>query len=81
MACTMLFFGSTMAQRTVFVGTAILADKPFKLADRIRIEKWEGTVKDVGIRTTRIQTAQGSLVGIPNAMIAKTPVETLLKGP
>ncbi len=63
----------------MFGGMAILADKPFKLGDTIRIDKFEGVVKDIGIRTTRIQTSQGSIISVPNSMIAKTPVETLRK--
>jgi len=50
----------------VFTSFSILIDKPFKVGDFIQIDKVRGTVKKIGIKTTRIQTPQGEEVVISN---------------
>lgn len=44
----------------------IFFDKPFKTGDSIRINNVKGTVERVGLRSTRVRTAEKSLVTIPN---------------
>ncbi len=68
------------AQETLsnaFGSLSILADKPFKVGDRICIDKYEGEVLNIGLRSTRIQTGKNSVVSIPNKMVASLPVENL----
>lgn len=70
------------AQETLsnaFGSLAILADKPFKIGDKIRVADFEGTVLTIGLRSTSIQTEKGSIVTIPNKMVASLPVENLNK--
>ncbi|MFH0870446.1 MAG: mechanosensitive ion channel family protein [archaeon] len=61
----------------LFGGIAILSDKPFKLGDRIRIDQNEGWVREIGMRTTRIETLDGTQLIIPNAQIAKSILENV----
>jgi MscS family membrane protein len=59
------FFGSIM----------IFIDKPFQIGDWIVIGGVEGTVEEVGFRTTRVRTFYNSLVTVPNATITNTNVD------
>src|SRR5208283_2768655 len=54
------------------IGTVtILLDRPFKLGDFIVLgEGDQGTVTEIGLRSTRIKRLDGILVSIPNANIA-----------
>ena len=60
-----------------FGGLAILTDKPFRIRDRIRIGTNEGWVREIGLRTTRIETLDGTQLIIPNAQIAKSEIENV----
>ncbi|MGV8087111.1 MAG: mechanosensitive ion channel family protein [Candidatus Woesearchaeota archaeon] len=62
----------------LFGGISIIADKPFQIGDRIRVDqKFEGYVKEMGMRSTTIKTPSDTFVQIPNNLIATTAVENL----
>ena len=61
------FFGSIM----------IFLDKPFQIGDAISFDGVEGTVEEVGLRSTRIRTFANSLVSIPNGALADKVVDNL----
>lgn len=61
----------------IFGGITVFSDKPFKAGDRIRIEGHDGTVKEIGIRSTRIQTIDGPLVVVPNFKFNDTVLENV----
>lgn len=65
----------------IFGGFTILADRPFQLNDRIKIVGFDGTVKDIGVRSTRLQTPEGRVVTIPNSKFAESPVENISAEP
>jgi MscS family membrane protein len=52
-------------------------EQPFRVGHRIRVAGSEGTVEDVGFRSTRIRTADNSLVSIPNNSVVNATVENL----
>ncbi|MFT7613095.1 MAG: MscS family membrane protein, partial [Parvicellaceae bacterium] len=56
-------------------------DKPFKPYDRIIINGIDGTVEEVGIRSTRIRTLAGRLVTIPNGQFSDNAVENVTLEP
>ena len=60
-----------------FGGLTIFTDKPFRVGDRIRISGFDGTVTEVGIRSFRLKTLQGTVVAIPNSKITDTCVENV----
>lgn len=62
-----------------FSSLSIIADKPFKVEDVIKFDNIEGVIKDVGLRTTRIETFFGTIVSVPNSTLAKANVENLSK--
>ena len=59
------FFGSVM----------IFIDKPFQIGDWVVIKDVEGTVEEVGFRTTRIRTFYNSLITLPNSVIPSTAID------
>jgi MscS family membrane protein len=68
------------AQKTVenLFGTFSLAvDQPFREGDVIKIDGAEGVVETVGLRSTRIRTADRTVVAIPNGKLADMRVETI----
>ncbi len=58
------------------IGTImIIFDQPFKPGDYIVVgEGDEGTVTDVGFRSTRIRTRDGILISIPNSTVANMKI-------
>lgn len=72
------------AQDTVknfFGGIMILVDKPFKVGERIRVGAIDGTVREIGIRSTRVQNQEGRLVTIPNSKFSDDAVENIAQEP
>ena len=65
----------------IFGGITVFSDKPFKAGDRIRIEGHDGTVKEIGIRSTRIQTLDGPVVVVPNFKFNDTVQENVTGEP
>ena len=61
------FFGSV----TIFI------DKPFQIGDWVKTGNVEGTVEEVGFRSTRIRTFYNSLISVPNSTLANTDVDNL----
>ncbi len=72
------------AQDTVsnlFGGFTVLTDKPFKINDRVKIAGFDGTVKEIGIRSSRLVTLEGRMVTIPNSNFTKNPIENISSEP
>ena len=63
--------------RNLLGGATILADKPFQVGDWVSIGDFEGTVEQVGFRSTRIRTFADSLISVPNARITDTEVNNM----
>jgi MscS family membrane protein len=61
----------------VFGSFTLLADQPFKVGDWVSVENYEGTVIDVGMRSTRIETIDLSVVSIPNSTMASAVIENV----
>jgi MscS family membrane protein len=55
----------------------IMIEKPFRVGHYVRVSGGEGTVEDVGFRSTRIRTPDNSLISIPNNTVVNTTVENL----
>ena len=64
-----------------FGGFTIFTDKPFGLKDRIKVAGFDGTVTEIGMRSTRLKTLQGRIVTIPNSSIANAPIENISSEP
>ena len=65
----------------IFGGITIFVDKPFVVGDRVLIDGVDGTVVEVGIRSTRIKTLAGRIVTIPNHKFTDSVVENVTAEP
>jgi MscS family membrane protein len=65
----------------VFGGFTIFTDRPFKINDRIKVGGFDGSVSEIGIRSTRLRTLAGTLVTIPNSTFSATAVENVSEEP
>ena len=63
--------------KNMFGGFTIFMDKPFRLGERIKVAGFDGTVEDIGVRSTRIRTLEGRLVTIPNYKIVDSEIENV----
>jgi MscS family membrane protein len=61
------FFGSLM----------VILDRPFQVGDWIKTGDVEGTVEEVGFRSTRIRTFYNSLITLPNSNLILASVDNL----
>ena len=65
----------------IFGGITIFVDKQFKVGDRIVVDGIDGTVQEIGIRSSRLITLQGRMVTIPNNSFTNSPVENITTEP
>ena len=61
--------------KDVLGGVAVITNRPFEVGDAIRYKNIEGTVTEVSVRYTRIQTWEGTIVTIPNSQIGGAEIE------
>lgn len=61
----------------IFGGFTIFTDKPFKINDRIKINGFDGTVVEIGLRSTRLRTLENRIVTIPNSQFTGGLVENV----
>lgn len=66
--------------KNIFGGIIIITDKPFQTGDKIQIGDHYGEVTSIGLRSTRIITADDSLVSIPNAEVMSHAVSNANSG-
>ena len=70
------------AQDTIknfFGSLVIFGDHPFQMGDSVSVDGMEGTVEEVGMRSTRLRTADGHLVTIPNGELANKSIRNITK--
>lgn len=65
----------------VFGGFVLFVDKPFSINDRVIVDGYDGKVKEIGLRSTRIQTLDGRMVTLPNADIANSAIINISSEP
>ncbi len=58
----------------LFGSLVIFMDRPFHIGDWIEVGDIEGTVEEVGLRTTRIRTFANSVITLPNASLTTTAI-------
>jgi small-conductance mechanosensitive channel len=58
----------------LFASLSIILDKPFVVGDFIIVDQYLGTVKQVGLKTTRIQSLSGEEVIFSNADLLKSRI-------
>lgn len=65
----------------VFGGFTIFTDKPFTINERVKVSGFDGTVTEIGVRSTRLKTLEGRIVTIPNSTFADSAVENVSREP
>lgn len=61
----------------IFGGFTIFTDRPFSLNDRVKVAGHDGFIREIGVRSTRLETLEGRIVTIPNSKFSDTPVENI----
>ncbi|MCK5080320.1 MAG: mechanosensitive ion channel family protein [Bacteroidales bacterium] len=64
-----------------FGGITIFTDKPFTINDRVKINGFDGTITEIGIRSTRLKTLENRIVTIPNSKFTDGMVENVSSEP
>lgn len=55
-------------------GVILLASRPFRIGDQVVINNYEGTVTQIQLRATTVQTYDGRLVYIPNQEVFQSSI-------
>jgi len=66
------------AQKTIenlFGGVSVISDRPVRVGDYCKFGNNSGTIEDIGLRSTRIRTADRTLVTVPNGSFAAMTLE------
>ncbi len=61
----------------LFGSVMIFLDRPFSIGDWVLIGENEGTVEDIGFRSTRVRTFYNSVISIPNATVANADIDNM----
>ncbi|MEN8151523.1 MAG: mechanosensitive ion channel domain-containing protein, partial [Planctomycetota bacterium] len=63
--------------KNLFGSLTVIFDRPFAVGDWVRIGGEEGTVVEVGFRSTRVRTFYNSLITIPNGNLISATVDNM----
>jgi len=63
--------------KTLFGTMTLLADKPFRVGERIVFAKYDGVVEDIGLRSTKLRLLTGHQVAVPNDELTRTHIENV----
>ncbi len=72
------------AQDTIanmFGSFVVVMDQPFYVGEFIRVAGFEGTVEEIGLRSTRLRTGQRTQIVIPNKTVASEVITNLTRMP
>ena len=72
-----LALASKDAVSNLFGSFTVLIDRPFEIGDWVITEDIEGTVEQVGFRSTRIRTFYNSLITLPNSRLTTAVVDNM----
>ena len=66
--------------KNVFGGLIVVFDQPFQVGDKISVGDTYGEVVSIGLRSTRIVTADDDLVSVPNSQVVEEQVANAERG-
>jgi len=67
--------------KNIFGAFTIFTDKPFAIGDAIRVDSFEGTVVDVGVRSTKIMDYDKRIITFPNYKITDASIINITSEP
>ena len=65
----------------VFGSVVVAVDQPFRVGDLVQIGAHQGTVEDIGLRSTRLRTADRTVITIPNRTVANDAINNFARMP
>jgi MscS family membrane protein len=68
-------FAAQKTLENLFGGIMIISDRPVRIGDSCKAGDVNGTVVDIGLRSTRIRTQDRTIVTIPNGQLATMNLE------
>lgn len=72
-----LALGAQDTLKNLFGTIMLMADKPFRVGERIVFQTYDGVVEDIGLRSTRIRLLNGHQVTVPNDQLAASDIENV----
>ncbi len=60
-----------------FGGITVIIEKPFKIGDLVEVDDVSGYVRDIGLRTTLIETTAGSMIRLPNKQFTDNAIHLI----
>ena len=67
--------------KNIFGVFTIFTDTPFKVGERVKIGGYDGTITEIGLRSTKLKTLEGRTVFVPNADFSDKAVENVSSEP
>ena len=68
------------AQKTIenlFGGISVIGDRPVLVGDVCRFGDRTGEIMHIGLRSTRIRTADRTIISVPNGQFSSMPLENI----
>ncbi len=65
----------------LFGSFTIFMDKPFTVGERVLLNGYDGFVREIGVRSTRLETLNGRMVTLPNSQVANECIENISSEP
>jgi MscS family membrane protein len=65
----------------IFGSIMILLDRPFTIGDWIKAGNMEGTIEEIGFRSTRIRTFAKTLITVPNSVLMNMSIDNFSQMP
>lgn len=72
-----LGLGAQKTFENLFGGVSVLFDKVIQVGDTCKVNNQAGVVEDIGLRSTRLRTAERTILSIPNGIMASMVLENL----
>lgn len=70
-------FAAQESIKDIFGSVTVFLDQPFVVGDIVKIGEVEGNIEKVGIRSTRIRTAERTMVTVPNKKMLDSNVDNM----
>ncbi len=65
----------------VFGSVVVAVDQPFRVGEFVKIGSHEGSVEDIGLRSTKLRTPDRTLIAIPNKTVANEAINNFGRMP
>ncbi len=63
--------------KNLFGSLTIFADQPFAVGDWVILANEEGTIEEIGLRSTRIRTFEDSIITVPNGKLMDMVIDNM----